>query len=223
MRNLFDPISIPDQHILLAKHMPTGKFWQKVFDKDDIWGKLLLGLAVEFYRFQVLEKKLYDEMDIDQANELLVDWEKSVGLPDECFSTTNVSIEKRRSQIKQKFSNFGGVQEKEDFIRIAELFGFFISIDTGTSRETFPLEMPLMFSVTKKAAVHTLVVNIIGYILDGMRFPITFPYVFGEFTESAVTGFPLPFPIPFSKSNVTFLQCIFDFLAPANVKVIILQ
>ena len=39
-------------------------------------------------------------------------------------------------------------------------------------------------------------------------------------TESS---FPIPFPIPFSTGGKTFLQCIFDALAPANVKVVIIN
>ncbi len=203
MSTLFDPLSINDNHFLLASHTPPGKAWEKVFDKDDDFGKLFLGLAVEFYRFQVLEKKLFDEMDIRQANELLIEWEKSVGLPDSCFITEGESVETRRIQIEQKFSSFGGVQEKEDFIRVADIFGYDISIKTGKQVGFFPLQFPIALFSDAKAVTHTffIVINEVG----------------------PTGGFPLPFPIPFDAGENTFLQCIFDKLAPANVKVIIIN
>ena len=201
MTTLFDPISISEQHFLLASHAPKGKAWEAVFDPDDDFGKLFLGLAVEFYRFQVLEKKLYDEMDINKADELLIDWEKSVGLPNECFST-DVNQETRRKQVYAIFSKFGGVQKKEDFIRVAEFFGFSISISTGTIG-TVPLSFPILFFSTTKIAKHTIFVT-----LDDPEIS---------------SDFPLPFPIPFSSGGKTFLQCIFDRLAPANVQVLIVN
>ena len=112
MITLFDPVSIEKHHLLLAKHLPEGKLWKNAFDPDDDFGKLFLGLCIEFLRFQVLTDTVFDEMDINQTDQLLIDWEKSVGLPDSCFNT-NKSNEERRKQVLQKFSKFEGVQSKE--------------------------------------------------------------------------------------------------------------
>jgi hypothetical protein len=199
---LFDPIPVAEQQFLLASHLPQGRFWELAFDTNDNFGKLFLGLAVEFYRFQVLERKLFDEMDIEKADELLIDWEKSVGLPDACFETVGVTVEQRKLQVLQKFSKFQGVQKKEDFIRVASVFGFDINILTGTAVATFPLEFPIVFSSSTKAAKHTLFI----ILLDN---------------PETNADFPLPFPIPFSTGGRQFLQCIFEALAPANVEVII--
>lgn len=200
---LFDPISIEDQHFLLASHLPPGDIWRNAFDPEDDFGKMFLGLAVEFYRFQVLEKKLFTEMDIDEAEELLTNWEKSVGLPDSCFDI-NVNSTQRRKQIDQKFSKFGGVQTKADFIRVADFFGFPISILTGKAVGTFPLQFPVLFFTDTKAAVHTLFI-IVQDVTAGSK------------------QFALPFPIPFSVGGKSFLQCIFNKLAPANVNVIVVN
>jgi hypothetical protein len=189
---IFDPISIIDHHKLLASHNPQGKFWELTFDPDDDFGKLFLGLAYEFYRFQVLEKKLYDEMDINQTNELLVDWEKSVGIPDTVFFTT-VSLNSRKLQVLQKFSKFGGVQKNEDFVRVAQIFGISVFVQSGNEEGTI---------VDTKTRAHTIFVDILVSTLDG------------EF-------FPLPFPVPFGYGVVTFVQTLFDKLAPANVQVIV--
>ena len=201
--SLFDPYEADDQAILLASHLPIGRVWQKAFSPSSNIGKLIRGLGMEFYRFQVLTKRTETEMDIQQANDLLIEWEKSVGIPDSCFST-NVSIEERRKQVEQKFSKFGGVQTAADFIRVAAIFGFNISVLPGAAVGTFPLTFPITFFDTTKSATHTIFIVILGEVAGD-------------------SIFPLPFPIPFSSGGKAFLKCIFDKLAPANVNVVIVS
>lgn len=203
MNTLFDPLEVDEQVFMLAAHMPVGKVWESTFDPSSNMGKLIRGLGVEIYRLEVLTQQISNEIDINQASELLEEWERSVGLPDSCFMT-NVPIEERRNQILQKFSNFGGVQKAEDFVRVAATFGFTVRILTGLEVGGFPLEFPITFFEDTKAAVHTIIVEMLG-IIEGDIF------------------FPLPFPIPFSFGGKTFLQCIFDKLAPANTQVIIVN
>ena len=100
------------------------------------------------------------------------------------------------------FAKFGGVQKKEDFVRVAAFFGLTISVTSGKVAGVFPLGFPILFFSSKKEAVHTLFFILLGDL-------------------SANNAFPLPFPIPFGIGGVTFLQCIFEALAPANVAVII--
>lgn len=201
--NLFDPYEVDDQAFLLASHLPIGRVWQKAFSPDSNIGKLIRGIGVEFYRFQVLAKHLETEMDISKSNDLLIEWEKSVGLPNSCFST-NTSIEERRKQVEQIFSKFGGVQTAEDFIRVAAIFGFNIDIYPGISVGGFPMQFPIVFFDSTKSATHTIFIVILG-------------------STSGDSFFPLPFPIPFSYGGSTFLRCIFTKLAPANVNIVVIN
>ncbi len=201
--SIFNPISKEKQAFLLASHLPEGKAWNKAFVYDDDFGNLFFGLAIEFYRFQVLEQKLFNEMDINLADELLLEWEQSVGIPDTCFSVT-VSETQRRLQVEQKFGKYGGVQTKEDFIRVAAIFGFEIDIELRKTEGQFALEFPAVFFSSQKAAIYTMFIEIIS-------------------DEDITTDFPLIFPIPFSTGGREFLSCIFDKLAPANVNVVIIN
>jgi uncharacterized protein YmfQ (DUF2313 family) len=202
---LFDPQDTKTQALLLAKHLPMGKLWQAAFDGNRVMGKLIQGLAIEFFRLEVIYQTLYREMDINQTTELIAEWEESVGIPDECFGI-DVTIEERRIQVREKFSNFGGVQLAEDFVRVGAVFGFELTVTSGKAGSPtpieFPITFPLGFSVSSKEAKHTMYVNINNDL-------------------SGSDVFPLTFPIPFASGAQTFLQCIFDFLAAANVKVII--
>lgn len=201
--NLFDPYTIDEQALFVAQHIPVGKAWEKGFSPDSNLGKYLIGLAMEFYRFEVLASDVAKEMDINQANQLLVDWEISVGLPCDCFST-DISIEERRKQVLAKFSKFGGIQTADDFIRVAALFGYNIDIYPGLAVGGFPLEFPIVFFASTLEASHTIFIVLIG-------------------TIGGTGYFPLPFPIPFSSGANTFLQCIFQKLAPANVNVVVIN
>lgn len=203
MPTLFDPYSLDENATMLARHLPKGRVWSSGFDQDSNIGKLIKGLSIEFYRLEVLTKKISDETDIIKTDELLTDWEKSVGIPDNCFDTTP-NIEDRREQIRQKLSNFGGVQKAEDFIRVAALFGFDVEISVipGSTVGMFPLVFPVMFFDSTRSVTHTIFILITNSV-EGDEF------------------FPLEFPLPFSSGGTTFLQCIFNVLAPANVQVIV--
>ena len=202
MAELFNPASIEENAFLLASHNPQGRVWENGFNPDDPLGKLFLGLAVEFYRFQVIEKNLYDEMDIRKTNELLSAWERSVGIPDSCFTNINVDLATRRRQVEQKFSKFGGVQTAEDFIRVAAFFGFTVVKENIRDSTVLPATLPMQLNGSGREAAHTLV----------------FTLQSGGLAEKQ---FPLPFPLTFSEGGENFLQCLFDELAPANVQVII--
>lgn len=202
--SLFNPGTIRDHAIMLAKHMPTGKLWEAVFNGNKILGGLIIGLSFEYYRLSVLIKEVETEMDINKINDLILDWEKSVGIPGDCFST-NTDIATRRLQVLQKFSNFGGVQKAEDFERVAEVFGFNVTVEPASIAFStpiiFPLGFPVAFFSSIKAVRHTIVVS----YPDGGQNNIVFP---------------LAFPIPFQVDATAFLRCVFESLAPANVDVI---
>lgn len=198
--DLFNPANIDDQAQMLANHLSVGRVWSSAFDPDSNLGKLIKGLAIEFYRLEVLTQKISVEMDINKTNDLILEWEKSVGLPDDCFST-NINIETRRLQVLQKFSNFGGVQKASDFVRVAAVFGFTVSVTPASLKYPFPLPFPIMFFGSDRDITHTILVAFVGQ-------------------TSVDEPFPLPFPYTFGSGSRGFLQCIFDKLAPANVRIL---
>ncbi len=197
--DLFNPRNQAFQALMLAKNMPTGKYWEACFDPDKNIGKFIAGLAVEYYRLSVLIKEVDTEMDINQTSDLILEWEKSVGIPNECFSS-NTTLSTRRLQVLQMFSNFGGVQKAEDFVRVAAIFGFEITVTPASIGSGFPLIFPILFVGDDLTIHHTILVEFVGGTI-------------------ADDFFPLTFPIPFGSGGQAFLQCIFDVLAPANVQV----
>lgn len=199
--NLFNPLDIDLQGKMLANHLPVGRVWSSGFDVNSNLGKLIRGLGIEFYRLQLQTQNISTEMDINKTTELIQEWERSVGIPDDCFGI-NVDIDDRRIQVLQKFSNFGGVQKAEDFVRVALIFGFDIKVTpTGGELGMFPLSFPIPLFDSARSATHTIFVEILNYSGSDLEFP-------------------LEFPIEFSDGGTSFLKCIFDVLAPANVQVV---
>ena len=197
---LFDPQSKEQNATMLAKHLPKGRVWSGGFDGATNLGKLILGSGVEFSRLQERTKNIAREMDINETSDLIQEWEKSVGLPDDCFGT-NVDIEERKLQVLQKLSKYGGVQKAEDFVRVASVFGFDIRVTAGGPVGSFPLEFPLVFFDSARSATHTIFIEILNFVQSDVQFA-------------------LEFPIQFSSDGTGFLKCIFDVLSPANVQVL---
>jgi uncharacterized protein YmfQ (DUF2313 family) len=226
-KNLFNPKNIDNHANMLARHLPLGRVWSSGFDSNKYMGKLVRGLAWAYYHISILINKTKNELDINQTEELITEWEKSVGIPssgiildpDLTYSfplifpaqftsevksfdpfTTNKSLADRREQIKQKLSNFGGVQTIADFVRISTVFGFNVNIFPGAEYNAAnPGLYPNVFT-SDKSTKHTIVV---------------------EFIDSLHT-FPLDFPIVFSGEIPDFLRYLFAVLAPANVYTLII-
>lgn len=197
----FDSGSIEDHTLLLASHMPKGRFWEACFDQDTNFGKLIKGLALEYYRIGVLTEEIAFDYDIRQTSDFLIEWEDSCGIPQRCFSR-NRSLSQRRVSIEGLFSNFGGAQTNEDFVRVGLLYNYIVEVYAGIDVSGFDMMFPIILFDTKKYAKNTLVINLSGVT-----------------AESA--DFPLEYPIPFYGFGVSFLSCIFDLITPATCDLIL--
>lgn len=201
MLNFNSNSTVEGQARQLARHYPTGKLWVNKFKvTDSVLGKLVLSLSGEWLRFQNFCQYVMREIDLDTTDDLLSEWEKSVGIPNAYFTNTT-DIETRRLQVLLMLTDFGGAQTQEDFDRIAELFGFSdVTIRSGTAA-LFPLSLPMLFfSGDGKGARNTVY--------------ITLP--------SSTSVFPMAFPLPFAIDSGIILERIFRVLLPATTDIIFL-
>jgi hypothetical protein len=157
--SLFNPISKKDNAFLLASHFPHGKYFESVFNENTNLGKLIIALALEYYKIQTLTKKYADESDVTKTEDLLPAWEKSVGIPSDCIAIYGKNLLQRRAQVRGVLGRYEGVQTKEDFERVSLIFGFETEVTPGpgdhqmTATVTnipvgiyFPLEFPIQFA-----------------------------------------------------------------------------
>lgn len=202
--DLFKPLTEEENFRLLNKHIPDGRFLEGAQRTETNLGKLIYALALEYYRIQVLTKKYSEELDVRKTVELITDWEKSVGLPVGNLTTTNKSLEERRKLVEGFLGNFGGVQTAQDFVDVAAFFGINCTVRPAIQHSTFPLVFPIVFMGSRKEATHTIIVE-----------------TDEDIQQSFFGGDDFVFPIPFTISISSFLQDLFNLLAPANVRVYI--
>lgn len=91
---------------LLVDLLPIGRVWD-VLNQPTL-AKLLSSLAVEFARVDDRVGDMLREADPRQTVELLEDWERLLGLPDEC-TPPNPTFDARRGQVVQKYTSVGGI------------------------------------------------------------------------------------------------------------------
>jgi uncharacterized protein YmfQ (DUF2313 family) len=105
--------------------LPRGRVWHRgltlVQDAD------LLTLMPAWARLQVRLNDLIAEIFPCSTEELLPEWEETLGLPDPCIEPPLTTLQQRQLAVCAKFTARGG-QSKEYFIRIAAALGYTITI-----------------------------------------------------------------------------------------------
>jgi len=192
------PENIAAQRNTLASFLPTGGAWPR--DLDSFLMKLVEGLAVEFADVEELIKLLLEEADPNTAQHTLVEWERALGLPDEC-SNVATTIQERRLAIVAKYLNEGG-QSKAYFQALAQAYGYSVTIEEFR---------PFVFGISR-----------VGDRLNG---PATVRHFWRvTVSDPRVTWFRFgqsQFGDPLAKiARAEDLECIFQRLKPAHTTLI---
>jgi len=136
---------------------------------------------------------------LSRTHEFITDWEKSLGIPDECFDPHNKTLDERRQYAIAKLARMN-LTNRQDFIDLAAYFDINVTIDSGSQyKNVFPLKFPIIFG--SKAAKFTMIVTFIDINKPENVFPMTWPFKFGT-------------------AQTAFIQCLFLKLRPANVQII---
>lgn len=200
--SIFDAKTRQEEADVLGQYLPSDRIFNaKNFEGSNL-RKLLYGIGGELARIDELLASIMSGLNLLTTQDLVYIrlWEGAVGIPDESFPDTEVlSIEARRTQILVKLRSLGVLTE-QDFVNLALLFGYVITISSGTEYGVFPLTFPISFYPTIKAARFTMVVNAPSSLTGAYTFPITFPIVFS-------TG-----------NNI--ISSLFDRLKPTNTRII---
>ena len=88
---------------LIKKLFPTGWAWR--INEGGRFDALVGGLAQEPCRIEERGFKFLDEMDPNTTFELLEDWERLLGIPDECTPEgSDPTLSERRLRVLQKLT-----------------------------------------------------------------------------------------------------------------------
>lgn len=191
--------TIDGQAQSLANYMPGGKLFKTKNFQDSNFRKLLRGLASELFTADGYLRSYSQEILPDQTVLFIDEWEKALGIPDDCFPGTG-DIDERRTHVLVKLASLG-VQTQQDFIDLADLFGITVSIDPGITHAQFPYTFPMLL-LDQTSARFTILVT---------------------FTVTIFNEFPLTFPFSFGDPTIGILECLFSKLKPANCDLIFLE
>ncbi|MBM3618360.1 MAG: DUF2313 domain-containing protein [Alphaproteobacteria bacterium] len=109
----------------LAASLPTGPAWERDLSSNIM---AILGvIASEFAHLHGRTEQLLREAIPATTQEMLTDWEKAAGLPDEC-SALGDTLQERVEQLVSKVTRRGG-QSKAFFQQIAEEMGYEVVVE----------------------------------------------------------------------------------------------
>ncbi|MGD9276260.1 MAG: DUF2313 domain-containing protein [Candidatus Pacearchaeota archaeon] len=186
----------------LADYLPNDDIFRSKNIQGSNLRSLLQAFSSEFMRVEAKIKELADEHYLPYTYNLIDEWERQLGIPDECFNPKNKSIEERRQYAIAKFALMN-LTSTPDFIALADFFGVRIEILNGYQHSNFfPFTFPIYFFGSIKEAKFTMIVHFLDINRPSNVFPLTFPITFGEETLA------------------NLILCIFNKLKPAPVKIV---
>lgn len=171
----------------LAQYMPDDCTFEAKYEEGTNLRKILKVFANQLISFDQYLNKFTNEMSPECANDLLKEWERMLGIPDDCFDTSG-TLEERRRNLLIKFAKMN-VQTVDDFEALGAAFGLVVTVTPGYDYEqlnpgTFVDDTEARFGI------------VIEFVSDN-SFPYTFPFTFGSLIQG-------------------LLECVFNKVKPAN-------
>ena len=207
----FQPLNESQSMHYAADHYPKGRLWSKRHVKDTIIYNFILVLSTVFKLFFGSLFTLVKNRDINQADELLEEWEKSVRIPEHI--PRRDTIEGRREAVMCKKSKIPVYNIDNGIVPIESTFEHYVKCLTGIEIDIrtaqvegtgsiFPMEFPIEFGI--------------GAASGGFVFIVGVPVV-GDFANNF---FPMPFPINFfdpkvPDATIELLDLILDDVIPS--------
>lgn len=119
-------LTAADYRQQLQALLPWGPAWPRA--EDATLTHLLDAFAQEFARLDARAHQLLDESIPRTTNELLSDWERVAGLPDNCAGVLRDSVAGRRQVLVSKLISVGG-QSPAYFKAVAAEMGYLVQIE----------------------------------------------------------------------------------------------
>ena len=154
--SLFEIHDTEDHAQAIAHYMPGGKIWRAKNIMDSKLRALLRGFGASAQRQEETLDEFWNEIFISTTEEFLPDFEKALGIPDDCFTGTG-TIAERRADAQLKMVSLYVVTE-QDFIDLAAILGFSITI-TRPVEDAFPPYAVPFTPIGLKAARFTWIIN----------------------------------------------------------------
>jgi len=176
----------------LARYLPNDSLFAGKNNSSNNIRKFLTGLSYTLFDTNGKIKEFTDNYMPDVTENFLSEWERAVGIPDDCFVTTTDTTT-RQLQVVAKLS-YMACQTAQDFVDLALLFGIVVTVVPGIDDATGTTA-----GLTDREKRFTIVVS--ADVVTGATFPMTFPFTFGG-------------------SEPELIQCMFNQLDPGNCQIL---
>ena len=167
MTKLFRNRSDSDYQRSYAQYLPGGKMFSSKDDTRKGLYDFLNGISVEARKATEMMNAYNDQFFPDETTQFLEEWEKALGIPDDCLDTEG-TVEERRRNVLVKLAEMN-VQTSQDFKDIATLFGVAVDVYGGADPAVSPAITP------DRAARNTIVI----VFIPASVFSYTFTFTFG--------------------------------------------
>jgi uncharacterized protein YmfQ (DUF2313 family) len=182
---------------VLAHYLPGGCLFEAKFFPESQMRALLKAIARENQNIDTLLIDIMDQHSPDKTINFIDNWERVVGIPDSCFKGTG-PIAERITHVLIKLY-FQQVVTKQDWIDLAKLLGFDITITSPDTGLGFAYDFPIELGSPSKERASTIIINV---------------------QDTANTGnFVYEFPFSFGPPSNQLLECLFEKIKPAHVKI----
>ena len=152
---------------VLAAYMDNGPLFAAKNISGSVFRQFLEGLAVESRIAESLVKAYLDDFIPDTTVNFIDEWEKVLGIPDDCF-TGEGTLSERRAAVLIKLAAMS-VQTTDDFERVASIFGLTVNCIPGIDSGYVAPASELRFTI------------VIEYVAEAPYvFPYEFPLFFGS-------------------------------------------
>lgn len=195
---------------VLIAHLPSGKAWNGFRITGKTAHKFWRGLARTHQTTWAFLASLATKIDYRTSDEMLVEWETAVGIPDPCLPR-GATLAERRSWIKFRLDKkrWNTLQDWRD---LATMFGLQVRIVPGyvvQRPSLYASIFPIPIRVFPKLGRFRVYIDILNDDFGG------FPY---DGTSIEDHRFPIPFSVP--DGIFGQYRCIIERVAPANVLII---
>ena len=174
----------------LADFLPNGPLFEAKKISDSNFRALLRGFAGELFTAEGYIKTFDDEYSPLTTVLFIEEWERALGIPDDCFRATG-DIDERRIHILTKLASLG-IQTVADYVSLGLVFGKTLTVEALDEMTSPPI------AVTFPDARFTIVITGAGLV-------------------SGLPPYDVPFTPDTSES---VLECLFNKLKPSNCKII---
>lgn len=176
--------------------LPKGAAWAA--EDGSVLANLLRAMGSAFSWVDARTQDLLDEVDPRTTVECLGDWEKELGLPDNCGSPPT-TLQQRRAAVLAKYTAIGG-QSPQYFINVAAAHGYTITIT-----ENFPFRFGI---------------STFGSAFNGGPETFTWQVNAPAVTPVYFTFGQSCFGEPFESYRNDLLECLINKLKPAHTEVV---